>query len=272
MKPFSVLISVYKNDKAEVFRIALESVMTKQTVQPSEVVLVVDGPVGDEIDRVIADYQQHDNFKVIRLEKNSGHAIARQTGLDAAANNLCAVMDSDDISVPERFEMQLKAFEDHPEVTVVGGIINEFIGTPNNVVGTRMVPENDADIKGYLKSRCPMNLVTVMLRKNDVMNVGGYQDWYCEEDYFLWIRLTMAGYKFYNIQENLVNVRVGEEMYQRRGGIRYFKSEARLQKYMYDNNIIGLGKYIKNVTIRLIVQVFLPNKIRGWVFQTFARK
>lgn len=272
MKPFSVLISVYKNDKEEDFRFALESVTIKQTVQPSEVVLVVDGPVGDEINRVIEDYQQLDYFKVIRLEKNSGHAIARQTGLDAATNNLCAVMDSDDISVPERFEMQLKAFEDHPEVSVVGGIINEFIETPNNVVGTRMVPENDADIKDYLKSRCPMNLVTVMLKKNDVMNVGGYQDWYCEEDYFLWIRLTMAGYKFYNIQENMVNVRVGEEMYQRRGGIRYFKSEARLQGYMYDNNIIGLGKYIRNVTIRLIVQVFLPNKIRGWVFQTFARK
>ena len=84
-----------------------------------------------------------------------------------------------------------------------------------------------------------MNLVTVMLRKSDIQAVGGYQDWYCEEDYYLWIRLALAGYKFYNINENLVNVRVGQEMYKRRGGMRYFKSEASLQKYMYKNNLIS---------------------------------
>ena len=78
-----------------------------------------------------------------------------------------------------------------------------------------------------------------MLKKNDVMKVGGYQDWYCEEDYYLWIRLTLGDYKFYNIQEYLVNVRVGEEIYQLRGGMRYFKSEAQLQKYMLGNHIIN---------------------------------
>ena len=155
---------------------------------------------------------------------------------------------------------------------MVGGIINEFIQTTENVVGTRMVPENDADIKEYLRSRCPMNLVTVMLKKSDVMKVGGYQDWYCEEDYYLWIRLTLAGYKFYNIQDNLVNVRVGEEMYQRRGGKKYFDSEVRLQKYMLNHNLISFPNYLYNVLVRFIVQVALPNKLRGWVFQTYARK
>ena len=201
-----------------------------------------------------------------------GHAVARQTGLEAAKNDLCAVMDADDLSVPNRFEKQLKVFEEHPEVSVVGGIINEFIQTTENVVGTRMVPENDADIKEYLRSRCPMNLVTVMLKKSDVMKVGGYQDWYCEEDYYLWIRLTLAGYKFYNIQDNLVNVRVGEEMYQRRGGKKYFDSEVRLQKYMLNHNLISFPNYLYNVLVRFIVQVALPNKLRGWVFQTYARK
>lgn len=117
-----------------------------------------------------------------------------------------------------------------------------------------------------------MNLVTVMLKKSDVMKVGGYQDWYCEEDYYLWIRLTLAGYKFYNIQDNLVNVRVGEEMYQRRGGKKYFDSEVRLQKYMLNHNLISFPNYLYNVLVRFIVQVALPNKLRGWVFQTYARK
>jgi hypothetical protein len=110
-----------------------------------------------------------------------------------------------------------------------------------------------------------------MFKKDDIMSVGGYQDWYCEEDYYLWIRLTLAGFKFYNLPENLVNVRVGEKAYQRRGGYRYFKSEARLQKYMLSKNIISCWRYMYNVMIRLVVQVLMPNVVRGWVFQKFAR-
>lgn len=270
--PFSVCMSVYRNDKPEFFLTAVRSIF-KQTVPPNEIIMVVDGPVPSEIDDALNVLQAEiPILKVVRLEQNMGHATARQTGLDAATNNLCAVMDSDDIAVSNRFEQQLEAFEKHPDVSVVGGIIHEFIGTTDNVVGTRVVPEKDEEIKDYLKSRCPMNLVTVMLKKDDVMNVGGYQDWYCEEDYYLWIRLALNGYKFYNIQENLVDVRVGEEMYQRRGGWKYFKSEAKLQRYMLKHGVISLPKYLYNVSLRFAVQVMMPNKVRGWVFQKFARK
>ena len=269
---FSVCMSVYRNDKPDDFLLAVRSIYN-QTVQPNEIVLVVDGPIPETLDNAIHTLQNENSLlKVVRLGNNMGHAIARQTGLDAATNNFCAVMDSDDIAVPDRFEKQLRAFEQHPDVSVVGGIIKEFIGTPDNVVGTRIVPENDADIKDYLKSRCPMNLVTVMVKKDDVMKVGGYQDWYCEEDYYLWIRLAQNGYKFYNIQDNLVNVRVGKEMYQRRGGWKYFKSEAKLQRYMLKHSVISQPKYLYNVLLRFAVQVVMPNWLRGWVFRTFFRK
>lgn len=272
MSKFSVCMSVYKNDNTTDFAEAVLSIYN-QTCPPDEIVLVVDGPVPAIMhDTIRALKEKTGIMKVIQLEQNMGHAIARQTGLEAARNELCAVMDADDISVPDRFEKQLKAFEEHPEVSVVGGLIREFIDRPDNVVGTRIVPEHDVDIKAYLKSRCPMNLVTVMLKKSDVMKVGGYLDWYCEEDYYLWIRLTLGGYKFYNIQENLVNVRVGKEMYQRRGGMEYFRSEARLQKYMLDHKVISLPRYLYNVAIRWAVQVVMPNSVRGWVFQTFARE
>ena len=268
---FSVCMSVYKNDNPADFTEAVLSIYN-QTCPPDEIILVIDGPVHDIMLNTIETLVKKTGImKVIPLPKNMGHAIARQTGLEAANNNLCAVMDADDLSVPNRFEKQLKAFEEHPEVSVMGGLINEFIHTTDNVVGTRIVPEKDSDIKEYLKSRCPMNLVTVMLKKSDVLKVGGYQDWYCEEDYYLWIRLALGGYKFYNIQENLVNVRVGEEMYQRRGGKKYFDSEARLQKYMLDHKLISLPKYAYNVLIRWAVQVAMPNWLRGWVFRTFAR-
>lgn len=271
-QPFSVCMSVYKNDKPVDFMMAVHSIY-HQTVKPNDIVLVVDGPVGDDLKEAIAVLQNEIKvMNVIWLPMNQGHATARQTGLMAAKCELVAVMDADDISVPNRFEKQLEVFAQRSDVTVVGGLIHEFIGETENVVGKRMVPEYDAEIKDYLKSRCPMNLVTVMMRKSHLEQVGGYIDWYCEEDYYLWVRLALAGYKFYNIQENLVNVRVGEEMYQRRGGWRYFKSEASLQQYMWKQGVIGLGRYIYNVSIRFVVQVAMPNRVRGWVFRTFARK
>ena len=269
---FTVCMSVYKNDSPAEFMASVHSIYKDQTVKPSEIVLVIDGPVSDDLANAIINLQgEIPVLKVIPLKDNMGHAIARQTGLEAASNNLVAVMDADDISVPTRFERQLQAFAEHPEVSVVGGIINEFIENPTNVVGTRICPENDNEIKEYLKSRCPMNLVTVMLKKDDILAVGGYQDWYCEEDYYLWVRLTLNNYKFFNIQENLVNVRVGKEMYQRRGGYKYFRSEQLLQKYMLQHKLISLPRYIYNVLIRFAVQVVMPNSLRGWVFRKFAR-
>lgn len=271
-KNFTVAMSVYKNDNPQDFKTAVHSIYDKQTVRPSEIVLVEDGPIPAELEAVVKELQNEiPVMKVVPFEVNRGHAAARQGGLEAASNELVAIMDADDVAVPNRFEMQLKAFGEHPEATVVGGNINEFIHETTNVVGSRIVPEKDEDIKDYLKSRCPLNLVTVMYKKTKVQEVGGFIDWYCEEDYYLWIRLALAGHKFYNVQENFVDVRVGEEMYQRRGGMKYFKSEAKLQKYMWKHGLIGFPKYLYNTAIRFAVQVAMPNWLRGWVFQKFAR-
>ena len=270
-KKFSVCMSVYHGDNAVFFKEALDS-MYGQTRLPDEIVLVVDGPIGNDINEVINEYELNETFRVVRLEKNSGHAIARQTGLEAAQFEYVAIMDSDDIAVPDRFEKQMAYLESHSEVDVLGGQIDEFIGTTENVVGTRIVPATDSEVKQYLKSRCPMNLVTVMLKKASVEKVGGYIDWYCEEDYYLWVRMVEAEMNFANLPDNLVNVRVGNEMYQRRGGMRYFKSEAKLQKYMWKHGIIGLPRFIYNVFGRFAVQVAMPNRVRSFVFQKLFRK
>ncbi|MDR2556703.1 MAG: glycosyl transferase, partial [Bacteroidales bacterium] len=149
--------------------------------------------------------------------------------------------------------------------------ISEFINTVDNIVGIRIVPLLDKDIKTYLKKRCPFNHVTVMMKKSDVIKSGNYLDWFWNEDYYLWIRMMLAGCKFKNLNDILVNVRVGNDMYRRRGGKKYFQSEIRLQKYMLDNHIIGVVTYCCNVFIRLIIQILLPNKIRGIIFQKLFR-
>ena len=271
MEKFSVSMCVYGGDHPGWFQTAVDSILN-QTAKPNEVVLVVDGPVPDALDAIISGYEKEPVFHVIRLEKNMGHGEARRTGLTACKNDLVALMDADDISAPDRFEKQLKAFNADPALTIVGSSITEFVDDPANLVGAREVFTQDAQIKQDMKKRCPMNQVTVMFRKSTVDAVGGFVDWYCEEDYYLWLRLMLGGGKFANISENLVNVRVGKEMYQRRGGMKYFKSEAKLQKWMLQKKIIGFVTFMINVNKRLIVQVLLPNRIRGWVFQKFARK
>ena len=268
---FSVSMCVYGKDDPQFFADAVQSILD-QSVKPSEVVLVVDGPVPEKLEQVISLYEAMPIFRVVRFAENQGHGNARRAGLAACSNELVALMDADDLSTPDRFEKQLAMFAGDWELDIVGGMITEFVGQPGNVVARRDVPCVDDEIKLYMKKRCPMNQVTVMFKKSSVDRVGGFIDWYCDEDYYLWLRMTLAGMRFANVPDILVNVRVGEEMYQRRGGKRYFQSEAKLQKYMLDHKIIGFGTYMMNVTKRLIVQVLLPNKLRGWVFQKFARK
>jgi glycosyltransferase involved in cell wall biosynthesis len=268
---FSVSICVYGKDNAEHFRTAMDSIIN-QTVSPNEIVLVVDGPILDSIQKVIQDIQRKCEYlEVVYLENNVGHGEARRTGIEKCTNNLIAIMDADDICVPDRFERQLLYFVQDAELSVVGGNIAEFVDDIENVVGIRCVPKNDSDIKQYLKRRCPFNQMTVMFKKEDVIEAGGYIDWYCNEDYYLWIRMMQKSFKFGNVDEILCYVRVGSDMYQRRGGWKYFSSEARLQKYMLENKIIGTGRYVINVIIRFIVQVAMPNSVRGFVFRKLAR-
>lgn len=268
---FSVSMCVYIKDNPEWFKTAVESILN-QTVKPSEVVLVVDGPVNAQLDAVITHYENNPIFRVVRLPENVGHGKARRAGLTHCRYELVALMDADDISVSNRFEKQLEMFEADESLAIVGSNITEFVEEPDNVVGARVVETDDAAIKADMKARCPMNQVTVMFRKSAVDKVGGYMDWFNEEDYFLWLRMYLDGARFANLPDYLVNVRVGKEMYQRRGGKKYFLSEAKLQKYMYDNKVIGFIDFIVNVGKRFIVQIVLPNKLRSWVFKKFARK
>ena len=271
---FSVIMSVYKNDAPEHFKTALESVTTKQTVKPVEVVLVIDGPVPDSIIEVIfeTNKQKPDLCKVVRLEQNQGLGIALQKGIEVASNEIVMRMDSDDIAAPDRFEKQLKFMKKHPEIAICGGQIEEFIDEVDNIVGKRIVPCTDEEIHGYMKSRCPFNHMTVALRRSEVLRAGNYQPWFWNEDYYLWIRMMLTDCKFANLPNTLVNVRVGKDMYARRGGWKYFKSEKGIQEYMLQYKMISLPRYAYNVTGRFAVQVVMPNWLRGFVFQKLFRK
>ncbi len=270
---FSVAISVYKNDKAECFDRALESITDLQSVKPSEIVLIVDGPIGGDLNDVIIKYEaKYSFFKTIRLPQNGGLGNALRVAVDHCRYELIARMDSDDIALPNRFEEQLKLFEVNPDLDIVGADISEFVDAEDNVVAYRRVPMKDAEIKEYLKKRCPFNHMTVMYKKSAVARAGGYLDLFWNEDYYLWIRMLEQNCLMANTGTVLVNVRTGKDMYKRRGGKKYYKSEKFLQDYMRKRKIIDFPTYSMNLIKRIIVQVCLPPSLRGWVFRKFARK
>lgn len=210
-------------------------------------------------------------FRVIDLPENRGHGNASREALKHCSYPLAARMDADDISAPYRFQKQLDVFQKAPDVDIVGGSITEFVGTPDNITGERAVELTDKAIKADLKKRCPMNHMTTMYKVHAVQAAGGYLDWYCDEDYYLWVRMAENGCKFANVPYPLVNVRTGADMSARRGGWKYFQSEWALQKYMLEHKLIRFPRYLYNVAIRFGGEVLAPNSIRRLLFK-FVRK
>lgn len=184
---------------------------------------------------------------------------------------IVAIMDADDICVANRFELQINYMDKHPEISVLGGNIVEFDAMTGKDLSCKIMPENDIDIKKYLKKRNPINNMTVMARKKDILAAGGFQDYYLMEDYYLWARMCVHGMKFHNLQEILVNVRGGCDMFNRRGGWKLFCSEYSMQKFLLVSKIISYDTFIFNVIIRFIIEVLCPSKLRGLLYKMFVR-
>lgn len=206
-------------------------------------------------------------FKPIYLKVNQGHGNARRISVDNSSNELIALMDADDISLKDRFQKQLKLFIDNHKLDICGGNITEFIEDEANIVARREVKQQDKDIKKDLKKRCPMNQVTVMFKKQAYELAGGYLDWYCEEDYYLWTRMIQKGCSFGNVLDDIVNVRTGLDMSSRRGGWKYYKSEKKFQEYLLKNKLISFPRYLYNIALRFGGEVLLPNSIRNKAFK-----
>lgn len=268
---FSVAMNVYGGDDAEHFRASLKSVL-EQTCPPSEVVLVVDGPVDGDIAAAVADCERNGQCRVLRLDTNEGLGVARRVATEHCKYAYIAMMDADDIAEKDRFAKQIAYLEQHPETDVLGGQIEEFENSTNEVTGRRIVPEQNADIYRYLSRRCPFNHMTVMLKKSMLEKAGGYLPWHLDEDTYLWARMAIQHAVFHNLPDSLVRVRVDSATYERRGGWKYFMSLAKMQQFLWKNQLVATPRFLMNITERFILQVMLPNKLRGYIFRKFARR
>lgn len=271
-RKYSVLMSVYHKEKPEYLRQSIESIQA-QTFPTDDFVLVCDGPLNSGLDSIISMKQQEmgDTLNVVRLEKNGGLGNALNEGIKHCKNELVARMDSDDIAYPDRCEKQIAVFNTHSEVSVCSGVVEEFNTTPEIVDAKRVPPETNAEIIEFAKKRNPFNHPCVMYKKSAVEAVGSYQDFYLLEDYYLWLRMLMAGYKGYNIQKPLLHMRAGSDMYLRRAGWKYAKTQKRLFRFMKDRGFIGNGQYIGSCVVRS-GSALAPNWLRKLMFEKVLRK
>lgn len=268
----SVLMSVYKNEDPYFLRTSIDSILN-QTVKTDDFVIVWDGPLTLELMRVLDSYESQfiGVFRFLKLKKNVGLGNALKKGVEYCRHSLIARMDSDDIAVSKRMEWQLEEFEKNPQLALCGGQISEFIVRQDTVKSIREVPCNWNEIYVYAKKRNPMNHMTVMFRKEAVLAAGNYICMDMAEDYYLWVRMLVKGYQVENLPQVLVKARIGNGMFDRRGGLRYAKSMYRLMKAFYQSGFINRKQMMRGIVIRSLVSL-APTGVRQIVYQKGLRK
>ena len=267
MEKYSVLMSLYKKEHPEYLRLALDS-MLNQTVAPDEIVLVEDGPLTPELYAILNEYPM---LHRVKNEKNLGLGLALNEGLKVCRNELVARMDTDDISKPERCEKQLRRFEEKPELAIVGSHIDEFVGTPDNIISQRKVPLTSEAIYNFAKKRSAFNHPAVMYRKSAVMAEGGYSDLKRNQDVDIFGRMLFKGHKAENIDEALLWFRSSDELAARRKSWENTKSYIDTIKKFWKMGYSSFADYAK-VAVAQTGMFILPASMQNWVYKKFLRK
>lgn len=266
-KKYSVLMSLYKKEKPEYLRIALDS-MLKQTIEPDEIVLVEDGPLTDELYEVLSDYPR---LHRIRNEKNLGLGLALNVGLKQCRNELVARMDTDDCSKPNRCEKQLARFLEKPYLAIVGSHIDEFSGEISNVISQRIVPTTSEDIYKFSKKRSAFNHPAVMYSKTAVLENNGYSDLKRNQDVDLFGRMQFEGYKAENIDEALLLFRSSDELAKRRKSWQNTWSYIATIRKFWKMGYSSFSDYAI-VAIAQTGMYLMPVKMQNYIYKKLLRK
>ncbi|MBU3172984.1 glycosyltransferase [Clostridium estertheticum] len=269
---FSVLMSVYHEENPNYFKEALDSILVSQTLKPNEFVLVVDGPVSNDLNIIINEYEKNNQgiLRVYRLESNVGLGKALNYGLNKCTYNLVARADSDDINVPERFQLQINRFKNDNSIDVLGTFIDEFNDDYTSPINYKKMPLEHDELCKMAKQRNPINHMSVMFKKKAIIDAGAYKHLPCLEDYYLWIRVLVSKGKLENLDKYLVHVRVGNGMLHRRSNKEYIPSWKILNKYMKNKKIINSIEHARNI-LSIYAFIYMPVSLKRIVYKVLLR-
>lgn len=269
----SVLMSVYRSEKPQYLDNALQSVWDDQVRKPDEIILVQDGPLGDELLQVIDKWQTKLNnvLVLIRNEINIGLTKSLNRGIRVAKGEYIARMDSDDISLPNRFEMQENFLDENPSVYVVGGAIQEF-NDEDGIIGERHFPKDTEEAINYIHKASPFAHPAVMIRKalfdEGVMYNEAYRT---TQDLALWFDVLKTKHQVANLDDFVLKFRRDSNVYQRRKN----KEDSQLEMKIHLNGIKELFGFspikslypIARYTMRLLpnsmINIIYNSRLRG---------
>ena len=187
----SVLTPIYNTNPSEL-REMIQSILN-QTLTDFEFLILNDSPDNTEIEKIVMEYAKFDKrIKYFKNIKNLGITKSRNKLIDMAKGEYLAVVDHDDISMPNRFELEAGYLDKNPHIGVVGGSLIEFY--KDKIVQQLNFPENDHDIKVFLVNTsygCAPNHPTCMIRKSVLIESGVRYDekWSPCEDHSLFLDL-----------------------------------------------------------------------------------
>ncbi|AWW32232.1 amylovoran biosynthesis protein AmsE [Echinicola strongylocentroti] len=273
MEKFSVLISVYIKEDPVFFTDALASIFN-QTLPPTELLIVKDGPLTEELDNIILNFihEYPSKIRVFPLEENGGLGKALRIGVENCKYNIIARMDTDDICVSDRFEKQIGYLSNNPSAVLVGSFVEEFNKVPGDLKVIKEVPEIHDQIIKYSKQRNPFNHPSVAFRKSAIINVGSYKTMIYFEDYYLWLRLlnNLNGYIVYNIQDPLLYFRIGNDMIGRRHGINYLVKEINFLNLAFKESLITFYEFCRLIVTRVPLRI-LPKPLLKLFYKILLR-
>lgn len=273
--PVSVLLPVHAGIAAAALSACLDSI-AGQTLAAAEVVVVEDGPLGEDLRAVLDGFAAGPGTAVVRiaLDRNRGAGAANDAGLRAATQEWVAKADADDISLPHRLATQWAAVSTGA-VDVCGSAMWEFEGDPANVVGLRRMPADDAAIRRRLRSNNPINHPTAMYRRDLALAAGGYGTMRYLQDYDLFARMSVNGSRMTNLAEPLVLFRAGEGMVtRRRWSPEMAESERALQANLLRYGVVGRPRAAFNRVWRTAYRRLPPGLVgvvhRRWLSRRTA--
>jgi lipopolysaccharide/colanic/teichoic acid biosynthesis glycosyltransferase len=249
---FSVLMAVYHAERPAFLQQSLQS-LSDQTLKADEVVLVEDGPLPGELTAAIEAYRERLNIVSVKLTHNCGLAVALNEGLRHCRHDLVARMDSDDISLPQRFEKQIAFMMQNPDIAASSAALDEFDET-GTVFSSRILPLTHEELVAFAKKRSPISHAAAVFRKSAVDAVGGYPLFKRSQDVALWSLLIVTGYRLANLPDKLFMVRAGAS-FMTRSGLKTFKYEYAVVLFQRQIGFLTVPDFLKSVAIRFVLAV-----------------
>lgn len=223
-KMISVIMGIYNCE--DTLEEALDSIV-RQTYTNWELIMCDDGSRDNtyEVAKKYVDFHPQYRMKILRHEKNQGLNQTLNDCLKVATGAFIARMDGDDISLPERFEKEMREFEKEPELSVVSCPMIYF--DENGVWATGKCnteyPMKKDLVYGTVHAHAPC-----IIRQEAIRSVGGYsvdKKLLRVEDWHLWVKVYSSGYYGKNLDEPLYMMRDDENATKRRR-FRYRLNEA----------------------------------------------